>query len=47
VAFLLTTIGLVLKGVLLDGDRLVKSISWEHVGEELRTMAVRYLGLDA
>jgi AcrR family transcriptional regulator len=47
VVFLLTTIGLMLKGVLLDGDRLVKSISWEHVGEELRTMAVRYLGLDA
>jgi len=46
-AFLLTTIGLVLKGVLLDGDRLVKSISWDHVNEELRTMAIRYLGLDA
>jgi hypothetical protein len=43
VRFLLTTIGLVLKGLLLDGDRLPEPISWERANQELATLAVRYL----
>ena len=43
VEFLFVTLGLTLKGYLLQGDRLGKPISWNELSEELQRFAVGYL----
>ena len=43
VEFLFVTLGLTLKGYLLQGDRLGKPISWNELSEELQRFAIGYL----
>lgn len=43
VRFLLVTLGLTLKGYLLQGDRLGTPISWNELSEELQRFALGYL----
>jgi AcrR family transcriptional regulator len=43
VQFLFVTLGLTLKGYLLQGDRLGTPISWSELSEELQRFAVGYL----
>ena len=43
VQFLFVTLGMTLKGYLLQGDRLGTSISWSELSEELQRFAVGYL----
>ena len=43
VQFLVVTLGMTLKGYLLQGDRLGTPISWSELSEELQRFAVGYL----